>query len=199
MDIQMPLMDGYETTRWIREKLRLSLPVIGLSANVYKEEIDQCYEAGMNDYLSKPYTDKSLQEKLAKWITLPASPEASSFSETTGPAEKLTDLSFLNELFNGDELPIREMVKDFTAQQQELIGQMEDALAGQDYKRLSALSHNMRASIIAVGLEALSKPLLKLESLSKEGKDKIGIEEIFFQIKRINQLATEELRATTGD
>jgi signal transduction histidine kinase/CheY-like chemotaxis protein len=66
MDIQMPLMNGYEATEYMRNKVKLTLPIIGLSANVYKEEIEQCYQSGMNDYLGKPYTEKKLREKVAE-------------------------------------------------------------------------------------------------------------------------------------
>jgi signal transduction histidine kinase/FixJ family two-component response regulator len=194
MDIQMPVMDGYHATRWIREKLKLDLPVIGLSANVYQDEIEQCYQAGMNDYLSKPYTERSLREKLAKWIALPDQPGAAN-GETAGAAGKLTNLAFLNDLFNGDASSVRAMVLDFIGQQQGLIAQMSKALADRDGKKLAALAHNMRSSIVAVGLEALTEPLLTLEILAKEGKDAAEMEETFRKIERINQAATEELRA----
>ncbi|HEX8528421.1 MAG TPA: response regulator, partial [Cytophagales bacterium] len=192
MDIQMPVMDGYQATRWIREKLQLDVPIIGLSANVYKEEIEQCYQAGMNDYLSKPYTERSLREKLAKWIALPGQPGTTN-GETAGAAGKLTDLAFLHDLFNGDASSVRGMVLDFIGQQQGLIAQMREALAGRDDKKLAALAHNMRSSIVAVGLEALTEPLLALEMLAGEGKDAAEMGETFRKIERINQAAAEEL------
>lgn len=193
MDIQMPVMDGYEATRRIREKMGLTVPVVGLSANVYKEEIEQCYQAGMNDYLGKPYSEKSLREKLTRWISLPADPPAP--AQTGSLPEKLTDLTFLHDLFNGDPLPIRETVTEFIDQQQAMIGQMEEAVAGPDYKQLAALSHNMRSSIVAVGLEAIREPLLALENLAKEGNNLPAVKDIFGKIKRINQAATQELQA----
>jgi CheY-like chemotaxis protein len=198
MDIQMPVLDGYQATRWIREKLKLDLPVIGLSANVYKEEIEQCYQAGMNDYLSKPYTEQSLREKLAKWIALPGGPGASN-GEAAGTTGNLTDLTFLSDLFNGDTPSVRGMVLEFIGQQQGLIAQMREALAGRDGKKLAALAHNMRSSIVAVGLEALTEPLLTLEMLAKEGKDAAKMGETFRTIERINQAATAELQAVAGE
>jgi len=66
MDVQMPLMDGYEATRRLKRRFP-DLPVIGLSANVYKEAIDKCFEAGMDDYIGKPFKKRELSEKLRKW------------------------------------------------------------------------------------------------------------------------------------
>jgi CheY-like chemotaxis protein len=55
MDIQMPEMDGYETTRIIRTDFKLSTPIIALTANAFKTEIEKCKNAGMTDYVTKPF------------------------------------------------------------------------------------------------------------------------------------------------
>jgi len=60
MDIQMPEMDGYETTRRLRQDLKLTVPVIGCSAHALESEKMKCMEAGMNDYITKPYTEQDL-------------------------------------------------------------------------------------------------------------------------------------------
>lgn len=53
MDIEMPEMDGYETTRFIRENLMLELPIIAMTALVSEEEIEKCFSYGMTNYISK--------------------------------------------------------------------------------------------------------------------------------------------------
>ena len=68
MDLQMPVMGGFEATKKIREELKSDVPVIALTANVVKEVIDSCEEAGMNDYLSKPFNPDVLVEKIAKLL-----------------------------------------------------------------------------------------------------------------------------------
>jgi PAS domain S-box-containing protein len=68
MDVQMPVMDGYEATRKIRNELGLKLPIIGLTANVFKEDIDNCLSSGMNDYLSKPYNENQMYDIIKKWL-----------------------------------------------------------------------------------------------------------------------------------
>jgi CheY-like chemotaxis protein len=69
MDFQMPVLDGIETTRQIRNILKLSIPIIGLSAVTMESEIQEGYDAGMNDYLPKPIDRILLKEKIQKAIT----------------------------------------------------------------------------------------------------------------------------------
>jgi signal transduction histidine kinase/ActR/RegA family two-component response regulator len=67
MDIQMPDMNGYETTRKIRsskKELMSSVRICAMTANVTREEIEQCYDSGMDDYMMKPYTPEQLREKI---------------------------------------------------------------------------------------------------------------------------------------
>jgi CheY-like chemotaxis protein len=74
MDIQMPEMDGYETTRVIRSldiPKAQQIPIIAMTANVFKEDVEQCIACGMNDHLSKPIDEKSVIAKLEQYyITL---------------------------------------------------------------------------------------------------------------------------------
>ncbi len=69
MDIQMPVMDGYEATRKIRQQNKwAALPVIAMTANAMQEDINNCMAAGMNDYLSKPLDLGKLHQSLINWI-----------------------------------------------------------------------------------------------------------------------------------
>jgi len=55
MDLQMPLMDGYESTDFIRNELKIQIPVIAMTATAMKGEMEKCLDAGMTDYISKPF------------------------------------------------------------------------------------------------------------------------------------------------
>ena len=67
MDISLPVMDGYEATRQIREKLQ-STPIIGLSAHAMAGHELKAKEAGCNDYLTKPINDQLLFDKLKQYL-----------------------------------------------------------------------------------------------------------------------------------
>ncbi|HNP47758.1 MAG TPA: ATP-binding protein [Bacteroidia bacterium] len=69
MDIQMPGMDGYETTRQIRKlanPVKNSIRICAMTANVTREEIDECIASGMNDYMMKPFSTETLREKVLR-------------------------------------------------------------------------------------------------------------------------------------
>lgn len=72
MDCQMPEMDGFEATRKIREGAAgercIHLPIIALTANAMKEDRDRCIDAGMSDYLTKPFEEKQIKDKLVEWL-----------------------------------------------------------------------------------------------------------------------------------
>ena len=69
MDVQMPVMDGYEATTKLRESGFTQIPIIGLSANAMKEDKQNAIQSGMNDYLTKPIKQKSLIAILSKFLT----------------------------------------------------------------------------------------------------------------------------------
>lgn len=66
MDVQMPIMNGYEATEKIRalDSNKASIPVIAMTANVMQEEVDRCFEAGMNDFIGKPFEVEDLIQKI---------------------------------------------------------------------------------------------------------------------------------------
>ena len=66
MDVQMPVMNGLEATEKIRamEAKKAETPIIAMTANVLKEEVETCYEAGMNDFIGKPFDTKVLLQKM---------------------------------------------------------------------------------------------------------------------------------------
>lgn len=68
MDVQMPEMDGYQATRAIRNELNLQVPIIGISANVLPEDVQEGLDSGMNSYLNKPIMLTELEKELQKWL-----------------------------------------------------------------------------------------------------------------------------------
>ena len=64
MDLQMPIMNGFEATDYIRNTLKLTIPIIALTADVTTVDLDKCKAVGMNDYVSKPINEKILFSKV---------------------------------------------------------------------------------------------------------------------------------------
>ena len=67
MDLQMPEMNGFEVTEYIRNKMNSQIPIIALMANVTTMDVENCKVIGMNDYIAKPIDEKLLYEKIIKY------------------------------------------------------------------------------------------------------------------------------------
>ncbi len=63
----MPVMDGLQTSMAIRKELHLDIPIVALTANIFKEDVENCISAGMNDHLGKPYKEEQLIQMINKW------------------------------------------------------------------------------------------------------------------------------------
>ncbi len=70
MDIQMPEMNGYEATKYIRETLKLDIPVIAMTAHALPGEKEKCLSFGMTDYISKPIKESDLQNLMTKYLPI---------------------------------------------------------------------------------------------------------------------------------
>jgi len=71
MDIQMPVMDGYEATKQIRrmaDPVKSEIPIIAITANVFSTDKQNAFDAGMNDFIGKPFKISTLEQTLAKWL-----------------------------------------------------------------------------------------------------------------------------------
>jgi PAS domain S-box-containing protein len=69
MDLQMPVMDGYAATRYIRQELQLSLPIVAMTATALVDEQVRCLEVGMNDYMTKPFEFAELYKRISALLT----------------------------------------------------------------------------------------------------------------------------------
>ena len=70
MDIELPLLNGYESTQKIRYELKQDLPIIAMTAHDNMSEREKCFAAGMNDYVSKPVDESILKSKILKHLKL---------------------------------------------------------------------------------------------------------------------------------
>lgn len=100
MDCQMPGMDGYETTRWARRILKRRVPIIAMTANAMATDRKNCADAGMDDFLAKPFDRKALNEILCKWLS-PSAPAPANATDSGGRQGMLPDLdeTVLDELW----------------------------------------------------------------------------------------------------
>jgi len=103
--VQMPVMDGYDATRRIRESVHPDIPVIALTASAMSTDRDRCLSAGMNDYLSKPVDLVRLNDALTRW--LPVSKVCDTGQSLAGPCHRRTQA--VADVFNAEYLLARLM------------------------------------------------------------------------------------------
>jgi two-component system sensor histidine kinase/response regulator len=166
MDGQMPSMDGYQTTRTQRaretESGQRRVPIIALTAHAMTGDRRSAFAAGMDDYLSKPFTQKQLQKALTRWAARPSA----SISEFPPDALDTTITSQLLELEEEEPGFIGEVIESFFATAEQSIARMRAAIEDGDLKTLRAAAHMVRGSSQQLGARRFGATCFKLEKIA---------------------------------
>ncbi len=173
MDLQMPVMDGYVATSFIRNVLKITTPMIAMTAHSLVGEKEKCIQTGMNEYISKPYKAKELIDK----IKLLCSGEEVILSEVSIP-KTLTvkadyDLSDINELSGGDAEFVKEMIKIFLTGIPEDLKKLTTAVQEGNISESRKVAHKIKASYALFMIQ----PLVELCDKIENGNDMKMIEE----------------------
>jgi PAS domain S-box-containing protein len=181
MDIQMPELDGIETTKIIRKELKLTVPIIALTANAFKTEINKCKKAGMNDYITKPFDESILIETIAKH-TLGKKTENTNLNSSS--TKLLYNLSTLQEMSKGDKNFVIKMITIFTNQIIETLKTIDNALLDNNFNELARLIHKIKPSVENLAIESILDDIKYLEKAIKHNlKDKSPIINIYDKVK----------------
>lgn len=164
MDVQMPGKDGLETTRFIRDYIDPDIPVIALTANAFKQEQQRCLDAGMNDFIAKPFEEEALIRLVAAWLGKKATLQPGTDGAVTPGDGQLYSLSQLKALGKGDEGFLIKMVGLFIRVIPETLEQMTVAYNQKDWKQLAALAHRLKPSLHTIGIDKVSEDLVQLET-----------------------------------
>ena len=188
-DCDMPNMDGYELTRRIRQEevsLDNPLPIIAITANAMDGAAAACFEAGMNDYLSKPLEIGALQAMLRTYL-----PSADQDQDATTDAQQETDqsianasevhaetdlvsagsiildLSELNALFGDDVEVLNQLLEAFVSSIDQGVAGLLSGFDVEDYERIRAEAHKLKSSARTVGAHRLADLCFELELAGK--------------------------------
>jgi signal transduction histidine kinase/CheY-like chemotaxis protein len=160
MDCQMPAMDGYETTRRMRAVLHRYIPVVAITANAMVDDKQRCLDAGMDDFLPKPFTKSALSDVLCKWLV----PGANAIADGD-IAERIGELPVLAEpVF--DELwqslqwrlsPLRKIYESFLSVAHETLDILERASSPSEGSLLARRLHTLLGSSGMVGARQVER------------------------------------------
>nr|WP_052170168.1 CHASE domain-containing protein [Massilia sp. JS1662] len=149
MDVQMPVMDGYEATRRIRADARLAgLKVIAMTANAGIEDQARCLAAGMDEFLTKPAAPETLVATIARalgrGVRRPDMPDAPR-------SETLLDLGVLSDAFGGRPERMRKYAFMFLDSARDGVHEIDRALVAQEPARAAAVAHRLKSAARTVG------------------------------------------------
>ena len=204
MDCQMPVMDGFAATAAIRRAEREAapahgsrraaprgLPVIAITANALQGDREACLAAGMDDYLSKPFTQQQLAAVIGRWIALPlagGAPHGAHLCDT-GPARAparreairhaVIDSAALDKIRalsrdNGEAL-VQKVINAYVGDVPQHLRTLRQAIGGADAVTVKRIAHSLKSASANVGAEALAALCKELEQLGRadttEGAD----------------------------
>ena len=165
MDVQMPVMDGLEATKLIRKKINNHVPIIALTAFALKGDNQKCFDAGMDDYLSKPFEETQLLEIVAKWLgkSIDFKTEQNEEIAIEGP---LYDLSQIENIGRGNQDFMHKMITLFTEQSPVSLKELKEAYEGQDFEKIAKIAHRIKPSIEHMGIVSLKKEVREIEEFA---------------------------------
>jgi two-component system sensor histidine kinase/response regulator len=171
MDCQMPVMDGLAATGEIRRREQTSgaarVPIIALTANAMEEDRERCLDAGMDDFLSKPFTQQQLATLLRRWLALRALPEAERRDLSRIP---LIDAGVLRNIAALAKPALLDSMIDLYLQHSpDLIRAIETAAANMQSEALTQAVHTLKSSTSNLGGTRLAMVAKECEALVREG------------------------------
>ena len=173
MDKQMPEMGGIEATKIIREELKLSTPIIAITAAALKESKEVALEAGMDDYITKPFNAEELLRVISYFVK-PVEVSIKGEASKTLPeplkedSSKLYDLKGLKKLFSNDKATIKSMIELYISDTPKEWKILIKEFNNKNLPAMGEVAHKLKASIDMMGIESLKDVIRSIEKCGKE-------------------------------
>ena len=198
MDLQMPEMNGFEATEYIRNTLHSKIPIIALTADVTTVDLAKCKAVGMNDYIAKPVDERLLYSKIVSLVKKPdllKGENQDSNNSIGNKKSKCIDLNYLTHRTKSDPALMMEMISLYLDQTPPLVSSMKQSLKDKNWNLLYSAVHKMIPSFAIMGINT------EYENIAKKIKEYAGtqlqtesIHELVLQLEHICEQACIELK-----
>jgi CheY-like chemotaxis protein len=180
MDVQMPRMNGLEAARALRSQ-NCRTPIVAVTANATKEEMQRCREAGMDDFIGKPFKKKDLLPVLERWTRRdggesgPEPDGAGGSAAAAGPGaaepedREIFDFQAAVETFLGDEETVRSVLRAFREKLAADVDQLKAAHQEEDTDALSKVAHSIKGGALNLEAKRLGAAAAALEQAAGAG------------------------------
>ncbi|MFO7447402.1 MAG: response regulator, partial [Ignavibacteriaceae bacterium] len=177
MDILMPEMDGYEATKNIIDEFHDDLRprIIAMTANAMQGDKEQCFAAGMDDYLTKPVRIDELQVMLIKWAEIINGQKEFyiGHSKQVKSRTKVIDeekITFLQDIETSADVGfLVELLNIYISDIPKTISSIRSAIVNQNYNQLQFHAHKLKGSSLTLGIDDIARISHELETSAKEG------------------------------
>jgi CheY-like chemotaxis protein/HPt (histidine-containing phosphotransfer) domain-containing protein len=189
MDCQMPMMDGYEATKKIRNKESKHMPIIAMTAHAMQGDREKCIEAGMDDYLTKPFGFNQVIEMLQKYVK-PIYDDSlhNKINDSSNLNEREVYIkkdSYYDEILKlamkelgFEEEFCRELIRDFLKQMREYSEIIKLNIDQNNFGELSIILHKLKSSAGGVRANEIAENLIEAETAAKNNNMSVLIEKL---------------------
>ena len=193
MDLQMPEMNGFEATEYIRNTLKSTIPIIALTADVTTADLEKCKSVGMNDYIAKPVDERLLYSKIIGLVKKKPMINNATGANIIEQKTKYIDLNYLMQRTKSNKELLMEMISAYLEQTPPLINVMKQSLQDGDWSKLNAAVHKIIPSFSIMGM---SNDLVGMARKVQEyatAQQNDGIHDLVLEIEKACQQACIEL------
>jgi protein-histidine pros-kinase len=179
MDVQMPVMGGFEATHRIRTResrrgdvagVARHTPIVAMTAHAMAGDRERCLAAGMDDYVTKPVHAATLYATLRRACRPGVGGDDSAPQAREGKAvQEVADLSSLRDTLEGDEATLAAIIASFQDSLPDLLTQMDEALAGENFAQLARLGHSAKGMTALFQATPATAAALNMEKLALSG------------------------------
>jgi PAS domain S-box-containing protein len=202
MDLQMPEMNGFEATDYIRNQMKSKIPIIALTADVTTVDLDKCRAVGMNDYISKPVDERMLYGKIIElfkkhtnvYNNAKKNKSEIPLHQTMGRT-KCVDLTYLYKRTKTNPELMMEMIALYLKQTPLLIAKIKQSLTEKDWISLYSAAHKIIPSFSIMGMDKeYETAAKKIQEYTATREHLDEIEELVIQLETVCSQACLELK-----